>query len=125
MYNLIHENKKEMDRLKVFEKLVWIKMSKVIWSDRKMNEEILGLMGEERNMIRTIWERKRNWIGHIVRGDGLTKLVLEGRLEGKRMRARPRMGMIDDLVEESYEVMNRRAENRDDWRIWKPRIDKG
>ena len=76
MYNLIHENKKEMDRLKVFEKLVWIKMSKVIWSDRKMNEEILGLMGEERNMIRTIWERKRNWIGHIVRGDGLVKLAL-------------------------------------------------
>ena len=86
-----------------------------------MNEEILGLIGEERNMIRTIWERKRNWIGHIVRGDDLMKLVLEGRLEGKRMRGKPGMGMIDDLVEESYEVMKRRAENKDVWRIWKPR----
>jgi len=95
-------------------------MSKVIRLDRN-NEEILGLMGEERNMIRTIWERKRNWIGHIVRGDGLMKLVLEGRPEGKTMRGRPRMGMTDDLVEESYGVMKRRAENRDDWRIWKPR----
>src|SRR6478609_7206700 len=102
--------KEEMDRLKAFFMWVWRKMSKVIWSDRKTNEEIRGLMGEERNMIRTIWERKRNWIGHIVRGfneikpsysNGLMKLVLEGRLEGKRMRKRPRMGLLDDLVEES------------------------
>src|SRR6476619_1126561 len=96
-------------------------MSKVIGSNRKTNEEILGLMGKERNMIRTIWERKRNWIGHIVRGDGLMILVLQERLEGKRMRGRPRMGMIVDLVEASYGVMRRKAENRDDWRIWKPR----
>jgi len=39
------------------------------------------------------------------------KLVLE-----LKARGRPRMGMIDDLVEESYGVMKRRAENRDDWR---------
>ena len=96
-------------------------MNKVIWSHRKTNEEILGLMGEERNMIRTIWERKRNWIGHILRGDGLMKLVLMGRLEGKRMRGRPRMRMVDDAVEESYGVMKRRAGNRDDWGNWKPR----
>jgi len=37
------------------------------------------------------------------------------------MRGRPRMGMIDDLVEESYGVMKRKAENRDNWRISKPR----
>ena len=79
------------------------------------------MMGVKRNMIRTVREGKRNWIRHIVRGDSLMKLVLEGRLEGKRMRGRPRMGMIDDLVEESYGVMKRRAENRDNWRIWKPR----
>jgi len=39
------------------------------------------------------------------------------------MRGRPRMGMINDLIEESYppHVMKRKAENRDDWRIWRPR----
>src|SRR6478736_2913620 len=99
--------KEEMDRLKVFEMWVWRKMSKVIWSDRKTNEEILGLMREERNMIRTVWERKGNWIGHIVRGDGLMKLVLEGRLEGKRIRGRSRMEKVDDLVDVSYGVMKR------------------
>src|SRR6476661_2534079 len=83
--------KEEMDRLKAFEMWAWRKMSRVIWSDRNTNEEILGLMGE-----------KDNWIGHKVRGGGLMQLVLEERLEGRRMRGRSRMGMIDDLFEESY-----------------------
>jgi hypothetical protein len=41
------------------------------------------------------------------------KDVLEGRMEGKRPRGRPRMGMIDDLKEGSYACMKRRAEDRE------------
>jgi hypothetical protein len=32
-------------------------------------------------------------MGHILRGDGLLKEVIEGRMEGKRIRGRPRLGM--------------------------------
>ena len=71
--------KEEMDRLKAFKMWVWRKMSKVIWSDRKTNEEILGLMPVKRNMIRTIWERKRNWMGLIVRGESLNKTSIRGK----------------------------------------------
>jgi len=31
-------------------------------------------------------KRKKNWIGHAVRGDALLKQVLEGRMEGGRDR---------------------------------------
>ena len=55
--------------------------------------------------------------GHVVRGDGLMKLVLEGRTEGKRPRGRPRMGMIDDVLDETYGDMKRKAENRENWRF--------
>ena len=48
-------------------------------------------------------------------------LVLEGRMEGKRPRGRPRMGTIDDVLDETYGDMKRKAENRENWRIWKPR----
>ena len=47
-------------------------------------------------------------------------IVLEGRMEGKRPRGRPRMGMIDDVLDETYGDMKRKAENRESWRIWKP-----
>ena len=56
-----------------------------------------------------------------MRGDGLIKLVLEGRMERKRPRGRPRIGMIDDLKEGSYVNMKRRAEDREEWKSWLPR----
>ena len=70
-------------------------------------------MNEKRSLIKTIWNRKKNWIGHVVRGDGMMKLVLEGRKEGKRPRGRPRMGMIDDLLDETYLAMKRKAANQE------------
>jgi len=39
---------------------------------------------------------------------------------GKRPRGRPRFVMIDDLKEESYVKMKRRAEDRVAWRCWMP-----
>ena len=109
--------KEEINRLNAFEMWVFRRMVKVSWMDKRTNK--LSSMNEKRSLIKTIWDRKKNWIGHDVRGDGLMKLLLEGRMEGKRPRGkRPRMGMIDD---ETYGDMKRKAENRENWRIWKPR----
>src|SRR5437870_12461028 len=76
---------------------------------------------ESRRIIDTIVRRKKNWIGHIVRGDGLLKLVLEGRMENKRARGRPRIGMIDNFMEGSYVSMKWKAEDREEWSSWLPR----
>ena len=40
-------------------------------------------------------------------------------MEGKRPRGRPRMGMIDDVLDETYGDM--KAENGESWIVWKPR----
>ena len=39
----------------------------------------------------------------------LLKLVIEGRMEGRRSKGRPRMGMMDDIMMGSYEHMKRIA----------------
>ena len=39
----------------------------------------------------------------------------------KRSRGRPRISMIDDVLDETYGDMKRKAENRENWRILKPR----
>ena len=39
-------------------------------------------------MVETIVRRKKNWIGHIMRGDGLMKEVMGEKMEGKRGRGR-------------------------------------
>jgi len=113
--------KEVIDRLNAFEMWIWRRIEKVSWKDKKTNEAVLISVGEERRFVQTIVQRKKNWIGHIVRGHSLLKLVIEGRMEGKKPRGRPRMGMIDDLLEGSYMGMKRRAEDRNTWRAWMPR----
>jgi hypothetical protein len=113
--------KDEIRRLEALEMWIWRRMERVSWKDKKTNEEVLNAVGEQRSIIETIIRRKKNWMGHILRGEGLLKYVMEGRMEGKRPRGRRRIGMIDDLKEGSYEEMKRRAEDRVGWRIWTPR----
>ena len=110
--------KEAMGWLEAFEMWIWRRLEKVSWEDKMSNEEVLEAVVESRRIVDTIVRRKKNWIGHVVRGDGLLKLVLEGRMENKRPRGRPRIGMIDDLMEGSYVSMKRRAEDREEWRSW-------
>src|SRR6218665_2712570 len=47
---------------------------------------------------------------------------IEGRMIGKRPRGRKRLGMLNEFLKESsYAELKRKAENRKEWRIWKPR----
>ena len=68
-----------------------------------------------------IYRRQKNWIGHILRGDGLLRDVMEGRMMEKRLSGRPRAGMMDELMESSYVKTKRRAEGREEWKSWVPR----
>ena len=96
-------------------------MERVSYLDRKTNEEVLSSVGEKRSFTDAILNRKNNWIGHVLRGQGMLKHLIEGRMEGKRRRGRPRIGMIDDLKESSYVEMKKRAKDREAWRSWVPR----
>ena len=69
-----------MDKLNAFEIRVWRRMEKVSWHEKKTNEEVLAAVGEERCFVQAIVKRKKNWIGHVVRGKSLLKLVMEGRM---------------------------------------------
>ena len=64
-------------------------MEKISWTEKMSNEEVLRRIGEERQLMSLIRTRKRKWIGHSIRGEGLLKEVIEGRMEGKRTRGRP------------------------------------
>ena len=111
------------ERLNAFEMLVWRSMERVSWKDRKSNEEVLKLVGERRSLLTTVVIRKKNWIGLVLRGSGdcLMRHVMEGGIEGVRLRGRPRDKMLDDLMEGSYQRMKRRAQDRKLWKVWMPR----
>jgi hypothetical protein len=60
-------------------------------------------VSEQRNILHEIRKRKANWIGHILRRNGLLKEVIEGKIEGQievtRRRGRRRKKLLDDLGE--------------------------
>src|SRR6266853_6764080 len=76
--------KEEIRRLEAFEMWVWRKMEDIRWTERISNEKVLQAVEEERQLVEAIVERKKKWIGHILRGGGLIRDVMEGKMEGKR-----------------------------------------
>ena len=112
--------KEEKRRIEAFEMWVWRRMIKVSWKDKVTNDEVLRLVGQRRMLLETILERKRNWIGHVLRGKGLMLEVMEARMEGKRGPGRKRIGMLADLIVDTYAETKRVAQDRYFWRNWRP-----
>ena len=109
----------DIKRMEAFEMWCWRQMLNIKWQDRMSNDDVLTLVNEERSIISVIRTRHKKWIGHIVRGDSLLKYVIEGRLSGKPKRGRRREEFLNYLkMGNSYDVLKRRAEDRDEWRCW-------
>ena len=112
--------KEDIRKLEALEMWIWRRMERISWSDKITNDEALKRVGTDRQLLNTLRSRKKTWIGHVLRGDGVLKEVIEGRMEGKRPRGRPRFGMLDDLITNSYEDMKRKTEDREKWRSYMP-----
>lgn len=112
--------KDEIKRIEACEMWIWRKLMKVNWSDKRTSNEVLQLVSEQRSIVSKIVIRKKNWIGHVLRGDGLLRDVMEGRMEGRRTRGRKRKSMLGELMIDGYEKMKRSAQNRVAWRQWVP-----
>jgi len=85
--------------LDALEMLILRRMGKIAWIDQKTNVEMLEMLGEKQAIVTTLVRRKKNWIGHMLKGDGLLREVMEGRMEGKRPQGRRRIGILEELYE--------------------------
>jgi hypothetical protein len=108
--------KADAARIEAFEMWVWRRLLKVGWEDRVSNANILIRVQEERSIMITVQKRKRNWIGHVMRHDGLLRDVIEGRLPGKRPRGRRRTQWLDDVTPHGFKAMKDLANDRALWR---------
>ena len=84
-------------------------MLRISWAKKLTNDKVLDLAEERRVLIVTIRKRQLVFFGHIIRQNGLARLCLEGKIEGKKARGRQRVTYLASLSEpvrlKSYELI--------------------
>jgi hypothetical protein len=110
----------DQKHLESFEMWSWRRMEKISWTDHVRNEVLLKV-GEQRNILHEIRNRKANWIGHILRRNCLLKEVIEGKIKGRievtRRRGRRRKKLLDDLGDRrGYSNLKEESLDRIKWR---------
>jgi hypothetical protein len=107
-------------RLEALEMWCYRRILKIPWVDRVSNKEILKRAQEKRVLWNNIVQRRDRLIGHLLRHEGLLKTVIEGTVEGKRCRGRPRLCFIQQIVSDvrckNYTEMKQLTESRREWR---------
>ena len=101
-------SKQDEKRLRAFEMKAHRRILGVSWKEKKTNEwikarkcEICGY--ELEGIVKVMKKRKFKYSGHVVRGGGTARAVMEGGMEGKRERGRPRRNWMASLREWSGE----------------------
>ena len=56
------------------------------------------MVGMEGSLLVTIRRMQLRFVGHVVRKGGLEKLVIEGKINGKRQRGRQRLKYVEGLA---------------------------
>jgi len=97
------------------------RMLKISWMERKINSSILAVLNVETRLAVVCKQRILRFFGHIIKRDGssLEKLIIEGKIEGKRSRGRTPMRWIDQIKTVTgypLEEAIRSGENRELWK---------
>ena len=84
-------------KLQATELWFYRRMMKISWVNHVTNEEVLRRAGTERKIMKAIRKRQIEFLGHVMRKEGLEELMLTGRVNGKRSRERQRLTYLESL----------------------------
>lgn len=86
-------------KLEAFEMYLYRRILKIPWVQKATNVEVLNRMGKPLELLLTVRERKTKYIGHVMRGEKyeLLRLIIEGKIQGKRSVGRRQNSWLKDL----------------------------
>ena len=79
---------------------IW-RMVRISWTEHKSNEEVLEITISKRSLIATVKERKLQYFGHLIRQNGIQRLLLEGKIEGMIGHGRPKTMWMDNIQDQT------------------------
>ena len=73
------------------------RMMRISWTERMTNKEVLERAGIKRFLLKAIRKRQLEFLGHVMRKEGLENLSVTGKINGKRSRGRQRLTYIASI----------------------------
>ena len=107
-------------RINAFEMWCYRKILRKPYMEHKTNVWYLQKIDTNLQLMRQLAKGKLNYFGHIKRQtDTLERLSMEGEMEGKRSRGRPKMRWSDNVAhwtQMKITEAGKLAQNRTEWR---------
>ena len=90
--------KAERQRIDAFELWCWRRLLRVPWTARRCNQSILKEISPGCSLEGLMLKLKFQHFGHLMRrADSFEKILMLGKIEGRRRRGRQRMRWLDAL----------------------------
>ena len=92
--------KAEHPRFDAFELWCWRRLLRVPWPARRSNQSILKEISPEYSLEGLMMKLKLQYFGHLMQiNDSLEKILMLGKIEGRRRRGLQRMRQFDSITD--------------------------
>ena len=92
--------KAESRRIDAFELWCWRRLLRVPWTARRSNQSILKKISPEYSLEGLMLKLKLQYFGHLLRrADSFEKILMLGKIEGRRRRGWLRMRWLDGIID--------------------------